>query len=146
VPEFEAPILGRDFGRILSDRGLDAINMEEGWPEILLRAHTDGSLFDAMRFVTGTHRGPDYLLQCDPDEGVEPTWDEKLAAISNERLRDALRHLCRTGDSARAYGGYYLGVEDPHFKEVPHFKQIGQVVAVWRFGEGQGYSAVVQLP
>jgi hypothetical protein len=139
VPEFNSPILGRDLGRILTERGLTPKDVYRAFPDIQFRAHTDGSLFDAMRFVTGTHRGPDHLLRCDPDRGVDPAWDEKLAAIEHAPLRDALRNICRTAHSARAYGAYYAGAEDPEFG--------GSLAAVaaWHFGEGQAWSAAVQL-
>jgi hypothetical protein len=140
LPELDSPILGRDLGRILTERCIRPEDICETGPDIQFRAHTDGSLFDAMRFVTGTHRGPDHLLGYDPDSGVDPDWEEKLITIGHPGLRDALRQLCRTEDSARAYGAYYLGSEEPHYIE-----DTRQVVAAWRFGEGHAWSAVAQL-
>jgi hypothetical protein len=140
VPELDSPIAGRDLGRILIERGLTPRDVSKTYPDIQFRAHTDGSLFDAMRFVTGTHPGPDHLLRCDPDSGIDPGWEEKLAAIAHPLLRDALRHLCRDAHTARAYGAHYSGAKNPWFKDHR------QVIAAWGFGEGQGWSAVVQLP
>jgi hypothetical protein len=141
VPELDAPILGRDLGRVLTERGLSPEDLHETFPDIQFRAHTDGSLFDAMRFVTGTHRGPDHLLKPRyEDWGFDPGWEQKLAAIGHPALRDAMRNLCRTENMARADGAYYLGAKDPHFGE-PR-----QVAAAWQFGEAQAWAAVVQLP
>jgi hypothetical protein len=142
IPELDSPILGRDLGRILTEHGLTPKDLSETFPDIQLRAHTNGSLFDAMRFVTGTHRGPDHLLlsRSDMDWGYDPAWQEKLAAIDHPLLRGALHNLCRNEHTARCEGAYYLGAKDPHFGE-PR-----QVVAAWQFGEGQAWSAVVQLP
>jgi hypothetical protein len=141
VPELDSPILGRDLGRVLIERSLSPEDLHETFPDIQFRAHTDGSLFDAMRFVTGTHRGPELLLKprYDEDWGFDPVWQEKLAAIGHQGLRDALRNLCRTENMARADGAYYLGAKEPHFGEPRH------VVAAWRFGEAQAWSAVIQL-
>jgi hypothetical protein len=81
-----------------------------------------------------------YLLGYDPDSGVDRGWEEKLMTIGHPGLRDALRQLCRTEDSACGYGAYYLGSEEPH-----DIKDTRQVVAAWRFGEGHAWSAVAQL-
>jgi hypothetical protein len=140
VPELDSPIRGQDLGRILIERGLTPQEVYRASPDIQFRAHTDGSLFDAMRFVTGTHRGPDQLRPCEPNWGVDPSWDEKLAAVAHPGLRDALRDICRTEDSARSGGAFYRGADDPHFGG-PR-----QVVASWRIGEGQAFKTVVQLP
>jgi hypothetical protein len=142
VPELDSPILGHDLGRILSERGLTPKDVCETLLDIQFRAHTDGSLFDAMRFVTGTHRGPDHLLlpRPDMDWGYEPAWEEKLAAIDHTLLRDALRNLCRDEDTARSEGAYYFGAEN-RWLDQPR-----QVVAAWQFGESQAWSMVVQLP
>jgi hypothetical protein len=140
VPELDAPMLGRDLGRILTERGLRPEDFSKTFPDIQFRAHTDGSLFDAMRFVTGTHRGPDHLLKARyNDWGFDASWEQKLAAIGHEGLRDALRNLCRTENAARADGAYFLGAD-------LHFSKPRQVVAAWRFGEAQAWSWVVQLP
>jgi hypothetical protein len=143
VPELGSPILGRDLGRILTERGLTPKDVYKTLPDIQFRAHTDGSLFDAMRFVTGTHRGPDHLLRFNPHDfdycEVEPAWEQKLTAISHSLLRDALRSLCLTENEARATGAYYFGAENPWLE------QPSQVVAAWQFGEGQAWSMVVRM-
>jgi hypothetical protein len=142
IPELESPILGSDLGPILTERGLTPEDVFKTYPDIQFRTYTDGSLFDAMRFVTGTHHGPDNLIRSHPDRvwGFDPAWEEKLAAVCDLGLRDALCNLCRTQFGARGDGAYYLGPEDPHFT------QSRQMVAAWQFGEAQAWSMVVQLP
>jgi hypothetical protein len=142
IPELDSPILGHDLGRILTERGLTPEDIVETYPDIQFRTHTDGSLFDAMRFVTGTHRGPDNLIMSRLDRvwGFDPAWKEKLAAVGHSGLRDALCNLCRTEFGARGDGAHYLGANDPHFTKSR------QVVAAWQIGEAQAYSMVVQLP
>lgn len=138
VPELDAPLSGRDLGRILTERGLTPQDVRQANVYVQFRAHTDGSLFDAMRFVTGTHRGPDHLPSYEPSWGVDPSWDEKLATVEHPGLRDALREVCRTEDSARSYGAYYRGAKAVHPADTR------DVVASWRIGEGQAWKMVVQ--
>ncbi|GAA4720538.1 hypothetical protein [Phytohabitans rumicis] len=140
VPELDSPLRGRDLGRILTERGLSPQDVYRTFLDIQFRAHTDGSLFDAMRFVTGTHRGPEHLPEYDPNWGVDPSWDAKLAAVEHPGLRDALREICRTEDSARSYGAYYRGARAVYSADPRH------VVTSWRIGEGQAWKLVVQLP
>ncbi|WP_432829143.1 hypothetical protein [Dactylosporangium sp. CA-092794] len=140
LPELDAGLPGSDLGHILTERGLSAGDIRDAYPEIDFRVHTDGTLFDAMRTITGTMLGPDRLFPLSPDWGVEPSWEERLAAVAHPELKAHLRHLCRTEDSARSDGALYLGSTDPGF-EPPR-----PVIAAWQFGEAQSWSAVVQLP
>ncbi|WP_131736055.1 hypothetical protein [Actinomadura roseirufa] len=140
VAELDTGLLGADLGRILTERGLTPPDLCKAYPEIEFRAHTDGTLTDAMRTATGTTRGPDHMFPFSPDWGADPEWDQRLAAVAHPGVRDHFRHLCRTMDSARSNGALYLGARDPGF-EPPR-----SVIAAWQFGEAQSWSAVVRLP
>lgn len=140
LPELDAGIQGIDLGRILTERDLTPQQIHKAYPKIEFRIHTDGTLIDALRAVTGTMRGPDHLFPLSPDWGVDPQWELKLQAVTHPGLRDHLCHLCRTENSARCDGAFYLGTRDPGF-DPPR-----PVIAAWQFGEAQSWSAVIQLP
>ncbi|SNY55094.1 hypothetical protein [Paractinoplanes atraurantiacus] len=137
VPELDAGVTGAELGRILRERGLEPRDVRDAYPEVEFRVDTDGSLAGALAAATGAMRGPGHLFALSPDWGVDPVWDERLAAVRHPGLRDHLRHLCRTADSARATGAFFLGARDPGFA-APR-----TVVAAWRTGEGQSWTAVV---
>ncbi|MEU8819470.1 hypothetical protein [Actinoplanes sp. NPDC048796] len=126
VPELDAGVTGAELGRILGERGLEPRDIRDAYPEVEFRVDTDGSLAGALAAATGAMRGPEHLFTLSPDWGVDPVWDGRLAAVRHPGLRDHLRHLCRTKDSARAHGA--------------HFSSAG--IAVWRVGEGQSVTRV----
>jgi hypothetical protein len=145
-------ISGADLARVLAAHReeLDGIDSEEVMPSLLLRIHTDGTLFDTMRAATWTTGGPADLVPLTPgDEAhltVEPVWEERLGRVPDLRLRNHLRMLCLTAHSARGYGGYYLGPGGCSFD----LGEIGdrpgnEAVAGWEFGEGQASSAVFRI-
>ncbi|XVU20970.1 hypothetical protein ACQPZJ_27285 [Actinoplanes sp. CA-054009] len=138
VPELDAGLPGTDLGRLLIERDLTPRDLRDAYPEVEFRVHTDGSLLGALAAATGATRGPDHLFPLSPDWGVDPACDERLAAVPHPALRDHLRHLSRTRDSARSNGAFYLGAKDPGFTP-PR-----PVVAAWQVGESQSWTAVVE--
>lgn len=140
VPELEAGLPGAELARILAERSLSPDDLTGTYPHIEFRASTDGSLLAALQAVTGTHRGPDHLFPLSPAHGLDPRWDELLRAVPHPGLRDHLRHLCRTANSARCDGAYFLADADPGLiRPRP-------VTAAWAIGEGQAWSAVIPQP
>lgn len=133
----ETPISGRELGSELIARKVKTKKLARAYPTVLFRVHTDGSLFGALQAVTGTHRGRDHLLPLDPESGVRKRWNKRFAQLDDSALADHLRNLFRTEDSARAYGAYHLGTDDPSHGYLPH-----PVTTAWRFGEAQAWSAV----
>lgn len=140
VPELDGRwVSGRELGGLLVERGIDAGELADAYPQVLLRARVDGTLLDALRTATGLHRGPDGLVELSPAHGVAAEWDRALDAVGHAGVRDHLKHLCRTEDSARAHGAHYLGAREP-WDAPPH-----EAVATWRMGEAQSWTAVVRL-
>ena len=149
VPELAAGLSGAELGRILVERGLTPGQLAPADPVVDLRVHTDGSLFDAMRAATATRRGPDHLFDFSPGWGTDPEWDRRLDAVTHPGLRDHLRHLCRTEDSARSDGAYYLGVDKSGMtaRRAGTLLERGtarRIVTSWWYGEGYAWSAVVE--
>lgn len=113
----------------------------------LLRIATDGTLFDALRAATFTHLGPGSLLPMGGADGwvekADPRWEEALAAVQPEALRDHLRFHCVTAFDARGSGALYLESEEwpPTSIELPD----AELIAGWSFGEDQHGVAVVKL-
>ncbi|XVV17116.1 hypothetical protein ACQP2X_22885 [Actinoplanes sp. CA-131856] len=138
VPELDAGLLGTELGRLLSERGLTPRDIRDAYPEVEFRVHSDGSLRGALAVATGAMRGPGHLFALSPGWGVDPDSDERLKDVQHPGLRDHLRHLSRTRDSARSNGALYLGTEDPGFTP-PR-----PVIAAWRVGESQSWTAVVK--
>ncbi|GAA1640499.1 hypothetical protein [Actinoplanes couchii] len=131
---------GTKVGKVLRR---DPVDLSEEWVSVDLRIHTDGTLFDAMRAATWTNRafGDGGL---DPALTVEPKWERRLAAIPDPGLRDHLRELCLTAESARGAGARFLGRRHPGF---PWMSAKGyRVIAAWSFGESEATSLVVQIP
>ncbi|MGN2637729.1 hypothetical protein ACTD5D_16340 [Nocardia takedensis] len=141
LPGLTDGLTGREFGSGMSGRGLAPEDLIDSGPEVIFRVHTDGTLFDAMRALTGTHRGPDHLAALEVAHGLADDWDRRFAALGDRAVADHLRDLFRTEDSARAYGAFHLGKSDPSHGAIPH-----PVVTAWRFGEGQAWSAITSLP
>lgn len=108
-----------------------------------VRVVTDGSLLDALRAATGTMDRAG-LEPVDPDADVDPRWRPALDAIADAGLRSHLSALFLDEESARAYGGEYCGARWPVGSE-PIRSAAARIVAGWEFGEGQAWSAVVEL-
>ncbi|MEU3603464.1 hypothetical protein ABZ714_32860 [Streptomyces sp. NPDC006798] len=148
----ERELSGADFARALAAHGedLDEVDGDEltGLGPVV-RIATDGTLFDAMRTATWTTGGPDDLipfLQDAYEIEVEPEWEEKLRRIPDHRLRDHLRMLCLSAQSARSDGGYYLGPrESPAGFRWMTARPGHEAITGWEFGEGQGFSAIVAI-
>lgn len=153
-----AVVWGRDLGRALLDGVVDlpALRDEnfqygEVYPPLLLRAHTDGSLFDAMRAATWTMNAPAGLTDLTETEEefgkpveVEERWEAVLREVPDPALRNHLRRLCLDAHWARSEGAYYLGPgvwpgDLTALARVPGH----DIVAGWTVGEGQGAIAVV---
>lgn len=139
LPDLDTGMTGTDLGRHLTERQWAPAKLGGTYPEIDFRVHTDGSLVDAMRAATGTMAGPGEIFETGPVHGVDPVWERALAALPATGVREHLSNLCRDEQTARSDGAYYLGAKDPGLQGS------GTVVAAWRFGEGQAWSAVVQL-
>jgi hypothetical protein len=151
VPELAAGLSGAELGRILVERGMTPGQLAPADPVVDLRVHTDGSLFDALRAATATLRGPDHLFDFSPGWGTDPEWDGPLDGVAHPGLRDHLRHLCRTEDSARSDGAYYVGVDNSAMtaRRAGTLLESGaasRIVTSWWYGEGYAWSAVVQSP
>ncbi|MGV9305491.1 hypothetical protein ACWDLG_19110 [Nonomuraea sp. NPDC003727] len=141
VDGLESGLPGAELGRTLVERGMKPRDLSKAFPLVAFRVHSDGSLLDAMRVITGTMRGPDHLTSLDPTGGVEGRWKKRLSTVDHPGLRDHLLNLCRDEDTARAYGAFYLENENPGYGTPPH-----PVVAAWQFGEAEAWSAVIHLP
>ncbi|MCI4066334.1 hypothetical protein MRQ36_28790 [Micromonospora sp. R77] len=128
----------RRHGIALEDLAEDGVTMP-----IHVRVVTDGSLLDALRAATGT-MDQDGLEPVDPDAEVDPRWQAALNGIADAELRSHLSALFLEEDSARAYGGEYCGAHWPSGSGPIRFAA-ARVVAGWEFGEGQAWSAVVEL-
>lgn len=139
VPGLEAGLSGRQLGRELRTRGIDPEELTEAYPTVVFRVHTDGSLFDAMRTLTGTHRGAEHLLPLTPAHGVHESWNRRFAELPDPALADHLRNLFRTEHSARSDGAYHLGTKSPAPDAFP------EVITAWQFGEAQAWSAVTPV-
>ncbi|MEU4224608.1 hypothetical protein AB0F17_09955 [Nonomuraea sp. NPDC026600] len=142
IDGLEGGLPGAELGRILVERGMKPADLKQAYMTVMLRAHTDGSLMDAMRVATGTLRGPDHLFPLEPAYGVDPRWDGPLSSIAHPGLSAHLRNLCRDEDTARADGAFYFGSDAGWTDDALPYP----VVAGWRFGEAQAWSAVVRLP
>lgn len=140
VPGLTDGLSGRELGRELVRRGIAPPRLADSYPSIIFRLHTDGSLFDALRTLTGTHRGPTHLHPLAPAHGVRERWRKRFADLDDPALTDHLSNLFRTEDSARSAGAYHLGTRNPSPETLP------EVVTAWRFGEGQAWSAVTVTP
>ncbi|MEU8660063.1 hypothetical protein [Actinoplanes philippinensis] len=139
LPHLDEGMTGADLGRELVERRWKPRKLRKTFPEIDFRIHTDGSLYDAMRAATATMTGPGEIFETGPVHGVEPRWEQALAALPDTDLREHLSNLCRDEQTARSDGAHYLGTRDPGLQSG------APVVAAWRIGEGQAFSAVVQL-
>lgn len=137
LPGLADGLTGRAFGAALAEHGIDPGDLADAYPTVVFRVHTDGTLFDALDTLTGTHRGPGHLAPLSPAHGIDPGWQERLTAVPDPALADHLRDLHRTADSARANGALRLGATDPSHGLLP-----GPVTAAWQFGEGQAWSAI----
>jgi hypothetical protein len=155
-----AVVWGRDLGRAMLDGIVDLPALRDGnfrfgdvYPPLLLRAQTDGSLFDAMRAATWTMSAPAGLTDLtDVAEGyggtveVEERWDAVLRDVPDPALRSHLRGLCLDAHWARSHGAYYLG-PDVWPGDLTALARIPghDIVAGWTMGEGQGAIAVISM-
>ncbi|MBB5830095.1 hypothetical protein [Micromonospora carbonacea] len=138
---------GADLGVLLARHGVDLTAESAGRLSYrispLLRLATDGTLHDAMRMATFTHRLP--ALVPFGDEGwrrVEPGWAEALAAVEPPELRDHLSLHCLEPFSSRAAGARYLGANEwPTGTSALDGRR--KLLAGWEFGESQSGVAVV---
>ncbi|RBQ16637.1 hypothetical protein DP939_28500 [Spongiactinospora rosea] len=142
VDGLESGLPGVELGRILIERGMKPSDLSKASPLVAFRVHSDGSLLDAMRVITGTMRGPEHLTPLESMYGVEDRWRNRLAAVEHAGLRDHLLDLCRDADSARCDGALYVEDDENPGCGIPPYP----VIAAWEFGEGQAWSAVVRLP
>ncbi|WP_327009648.1 hypothetical protein OHA72_21915 [Dactylosporangium sp. NBC_01737] len=106
-----------------------------------LRIATDGTLFDAMRQATFTAHGPEGLLTAG-GERAAARWEEVLAGVGDERLRDHLRLHALDDDYARSTGACYVaaGYWPPGAVALDEGYDL---IAGWEFGESQGGVSVV---
>ncbi|WP_052503551.1 hypothetical protein [Micromonospora haikouensis] len=109
----------------------------------LLRLATDGTLHDAMRMATFTHRLPALaVLGSNSQRRVEQRWAEALAGVEPPELRDHLRLHCLEPFWSRAAGACYLGASEwPTGTSALDGRR--KLVAGWEFGESQSGVAVV---
>ncbi|MFF3853617.1 hypothetical protein [Micromonospora sp. NPDC002575] len=140
-------VRGVDLGVLLTRHGLD-LTAESAQRlsyriSALLRLATDGTLHDAMRMATFTHRLP-VLAELDSEDGrqVEQRWEEALAGVEPPQLRDHLRLHCLEPFWSRAAGAHYLGA-DVWPTGTSGLDGRRKLLAGWEFGESQSGVAVV---
>ncbi len=140
-----AVVPGVELARVLSRHGVAPEDLAEDGVvmPIHVRVVTDGSLLDALRAATCTMNRAG-LEPADPDAEVDPRWRAALDGIADVELRSHLSALFLDAESARAYGGEYCGARWPCGSE-PVRSAAARVVAGWEFGEGQAWSAIVEL-
>jgi hypothetical protein len=135
----EVVVTGADLAAILAKRKFDP---EEQYLTTLLRVHTDGTLFDAMRAATWTME-PDRLVPFNARAEAVPEWEDALSQVSPSALRDHLRMLCLTPYWSRSEGARYLGTGNCPSDLAWLAKRPGySCVAGWEFGEGQASSGI----
>ena len=109
----------------------------------LLRLATDGTLHDAMRMATFTHRLP--ALASFGSAGqrqVDQAWETALAAVEPPQLRGHLRLHCLEPFWSRDAGARYLGANEwPTGTTALDGRR--KLLAGWEFGESQSGVAVV---
>ncbi|SCF20507.1 hypothetical protein GA0070558_14911 [Micromonospora haikouensis] len=140
-------VRGADLGVLLARHGIDLA--DESAQRLsyrisaLLRLATDGTLHDAMRMATFTHRLP-VLAEFGPDgqRRVEQDWEQALAGVEPPELRDHLRLHCLEPFWSRAAGACHLGANEwPTGTSALDGRR--KLVAGWEFGESQSGVAVV---
>nr|BFE59878.1 hypothetical protein GCM10020063_044040 [Dactylosporangium thailandense] len=140
-------VRGADLGALLARHGLDLTDPSAKRLNYrisaLLRLATDGTLHDAMRMATFTHRLPALVsFGSGGSRRVEEGWETALAAVEPPQLRDHLRLHCLEPSSSRAAGARYLGADEwPTGTEALDGRR--RLVAGWEFGESQSGVAVV---
>ncbi|MEV8517224.1 hypothetical protein [Dactylosporangium sp. NPDC051484] len=140
-------VRGADLGVLLARHGLDltapSANRLNYHISALLRLATDGTLYDAMRMATFTHRLP--ALASFGSGGlrrVEEGWETALAAVEPPELRDHLRLHCLEPFWSRDAGACYLGADEwPTGSSALGGRR--KLLAGWEFGESQSGVAVV---
>ncbi|WP_433512134.1 hypothetical protein ACQP2T_51595 [Nonomuraea sp. CA-143628] len=147
-------IRGADLSPLLIRHGIDLTAEDLGdfhySITVTLRLATDGTLLDALRAATFTHRGPAHLIPMGGDDGyveeAEPQWEKALRPIQNQALRDHLRFHCVGDADAVSAGAQYLATAEwpPGSGAV---EDLGAtLIAGWSFGEYQHGAAVVRFP
>lgn len=148
----EVVVRGADLGPLLARHGIDLTRKTSRrlncWLTLLLRVATDGTLGDAMRAATFTHRGPGHLVTFGEEgyfDSAEERWEKALSTIPDAQLRDHFRMLCLDANHARSSGAYYYGRDSWPFS-TDTLKAAGcSLVAGWEFGESQAGTAVAGL-
>ncbi|WP_238016988.1 hypothetical protein KZZ52_13785 [Dactylosporangium sp. AC04546] len=140
-------VRGADLGELLTRHGLDltarSAKRLNYHISALLRLATDGTLHDAMRMATFTHRLP-ALASFAPGgmRRVEEGWETALAEVEPPQLRDHLRLHCLEPFWSRDAGACYLGADEwPTGTTVLNGRR--KLLAGWEFGEAQSGVAVV---
>jgi hypothetical protein len=114
---------------------------------VLARVETDGTLFGAMRAATwtmGPRTGP--FARLGKGVQVEEAWEKALERVGPPELRNHLRMLCLTDQSARCDGAFYSAARHCPSDLRPIAELPGhRLIAAWEFGEGQASSAVFQV-
>ncbi|MER7002586.1 hypothetical protein ABT297_06015 [Dactylosporangium sp. NPDC000555] len=140
-------VRGTDLGVLLARHGLDLTAESAGRLNYrisaLLRLATDGTLHDAMRMATFTHRLPALAsFGSGGPRRVEEGWEAALAAVEPPQLRDHLRLHCLEPFWSRDAGARYLGADEwPTGTSALDGRR--KLLAGWEFGESQSGVAVV---
>lgn len=148
----EVVVRGADLGPLLARHGIDLTHKTSRrlncWLTVLLRVTTDGTLGDAMRAATFTHRWPEHRVAFGEEgyfHSAEERWESALSTIADPTLRDHLRMLCLDAHDARSNGAWYCGRDTWPFSTDTLEAAGCSLVAGWEFGESQAGTAVVQL-
>lgn len=143
LDESRLVVNGADLARLLDG---EDVAPDDVFVTVLARVATDATLFDAMRAATWTMGSPADLADFRTDAETEPKWAAALERIDHPALRDHLRMLCLTAQSARSAGGLYLGTDHCPADLLWPAEQPGHtLVAAWEFGEGQASSAIFEV-
>jgi hypothetical protein len=141
----ELVVHGRDLAAVLERHGVDL--RSPGTREQLeftvtatLLLPGDGTLAGAMHAALDL----DHPLPQGPyEQTAAPRWEEALAVLGDDVLRDHLRMHCLTAQGARAYGAQYLGRQWPVGPSRPY--RGATLLAGFEIGESQTGVVVVAL-
>ncbi len=143
--EYSYTVAGNRLAAHVREKGLD---LEEicGYARIWRRVVTDGSLFNAMQTATYTMGGEDSMLTADLIEDpdlveVKEEWKQLLQEVENEKLQYHLLLLCQTHQASRCVGFEYRGKDD----NLELRNDEAEVLAVWRAGEGQLETVLLEM-
>lgn len=144
-------VRGADLAPLLARHGVDLTHPDAerlaGRVTVTLKVATDGTLTDAMRAATFTHRGPEHLIPFNDEwvEGAGEKWEEVLAKVAHPALRDHLRMHCLDPFDARAVGAAYLETAEWPPGAYGAAEANATLIAGWDFAESQWGLAVVEL-